>query len=451
VVVGGGFGGVNVSRVLAKSDVDLTIIDKTNHHLFQPLLYQVATGILPEGLIAPALRRVVQKQKNTKVVLGQVVDLDLQARTVGVVAPDGARITLPYDTLVVAAGATHAYFGHDEWEEFAPGMKTLEDARHLRNHILGAFEMAELATDPAERDACLSFVVVGAGPTGVEVVGQIAELAHRVLPGDYREIDTRQARIVLIEAAPAVLGPFDERLQRYTTRTLERMGVEVRCATAATAIDADGITVRNQDGEERIEARTKVWAAGVQASPLAKMLAEATGAETDRAGRIMVEPDCTLPGHPEVFAIGDMVSLNGLPGIAQPALQEGKYVGKVIRARLDGDTSVAPFKYFDKGTMATIGRTHAVARSGGMSFTGITAYLMWAFIHVLYLIGWGNRFGTLYSWGRSLWFTKNRAHRIITLDQAMDEIGVHGSAPADTTRSDIGSSDNGARQPSTTS
>jgi NADH dehydrogenase len=450
VVVGGGFGGVNVSRVLAKSDVDLTIIDRTNHHLFQPLLYQVATGILPEGLIAPALRRVVQKQKNTKVVLGQVVDLDLQARTVATIAPDGARITLPYDTLVVAAGATHAYFGHDEWEEFAPGMKTLEDARHLRNHILGAFEMAELATDPAERDACLSFVVVGAGPTGVEVVGQIAELAHRVLPGDYREIDTRQARIVLIEAAPAVLGPFDERLQRYTTRTLERMGVEVRCATAATAIDADGITVRNQDGEERIEARTKVWAAGVQASPLAKMLAEATGAETDRAGRIMVEPDCTLPGHPEVFAIGDMVSLNGLPGIAQPALQEGKYVGKVIRARLDGDTSVAPFKYFDKGTMATIGRTHAVARSGGMSFTGITAYLMWAFIHVLYLIGWGNRFGTLYSWGRSLWFTKNRAHRIITLDQAIDEIGVHGSAPADSTGSDIGSSDNGARQPSTT-
>ncbi len=446
VVVGGGFGGVNVSRVLAKSDVDLTIIDRTNHHLFQPLLYQVATGILPEGLIAPALRRVVQKQKNTKVVLGQVVDLDLQARTVAVVAPDGARMSLPYDTLVVAAGATHAYFGHDEWEEFAPGMKTLEDARHLRNHILGAFEMAELATDPAERDACLSFVVVGAGPTGVEVVGQIAELAHRVLPADYREIDTRQARIVLIEAAPAVLGPFDERLQRYTTRTLERMGVEVRCATAATAIDADGITVRNQDGEERIEARTKVWAAGVQASPLAKMLAEATGAETDRAGRIMVEPDCTLPGHPEVFAIGDMVSLNGLPGIAQPALQEGKYVGKVIRARLDGDTSVAPFKYFDKGTMATIGRTHAVARSGGMSFTGITAYLMWAFIHVLYLIGWGNRFGTLYSWGRSLWFTKNRAHRIITLDEAIDEIGGHGSAPADTA-----SSDNGARQPSTTS
>ena len=441
VVVGGGFGGVNVSRVLAKTDIDVTLIDRTNHHLFQPLLYQVATGILPEGLIAPALRRVVQKQKNTKVVLGDVVDIDVKAQTVWAVAPDGARKALPYDTLVVAAGATHAYFGHDEWAEYAPGMKTLEDARHLRNHILGAFEMADSATDPSVREAYLSFVVVGAGPTGVEVVGQIAELAHRVLPGDYRGIDTRQARIVLVEAAPAVLGPFDERLQRYTTRTLERMGVEVRCATMATEIDADGITVRNDDGEERIEAKTKVWAAGVQASPLAKVLASATGAETDRAGRIMVEPDCTIPGHPEVFAIGDMVSLNGLPGIAQPALQEGKYVGKVIRARLDGDTSAAPFKYFDKGSMATIGRTHAVARSGGMSFTGIVAYLMWAFIHVLYLIGWGNRFGTLYSWGRSLWFTKNRAHRTITLDQAIEEIGGHGSA------SGTNGSGNEARRP----
>ncbi len=442
VVVGGGFGGVNVSRVLAKADVDVTLIDRTNHHLFQPLLYQVATGILPEGLIAPALRRVVHKQENTNVVLGEVVDIDLTAQTVCAVAPDGAQISLPYDTLVVAAGATHAYFGHDEWAEFAPGMKTLEDARHLRNHILGAFEMADMATDESEREAYLSFVVVGAGPTGVEVVGQIAELAHRVLPGDYRRIDTRKARIVLIEAAPAVLGPFDERLQRYTTRTLERMGVEVRCATMATEIDADGITVRNDDGEERIVAKTKVWAAGVQASPLAKLLASATGAETDRAGRITVEPDCTVPGHPEVFAIGDMVSLNGLPGIAQPALQEGKYVGKVIRARLDGENSVAPFKYFDKGSMATIGRTHAVASSGGMSFTGITAYMMWAFIHVLYLIGWGNRFGTLYSWGRSLWFTKNRAHRTITLDQAIEEIGGRGPTGSATEEAE-----NGARQP----
>ena len=395
VVIGGGFGGVNVTRQLAKADVDVTIVDRTNHHLFQPLLYQVATGIMPEGLIAPAIRRVVRGQANTKVVLGEVTELDLARRQVSVVAPNGAPMELPYDTLVVAAGATHAYFGHDEWAAYAPGMKTLEDARHLRNHILGAFELAELTTDPAERAKDLTFVVVGAGPTGVEVVGQIAELAHRVLPDDYREIDTGKARIVLVEAAPAVLGPFDKKLQRYTQDRLERMGVEVRCGTMAIAMDDDSITVKSGEGEERISARTKVWAAGVQASPLAGLLARATGAETDRAGRIAVEPDCTLPGHPEVFAIGDMVSLNGLPGVAQPAIQEGKYVGKVIRARLDGDTSAAPFKYFDKGSMATIGRTHAVAHSGGMNFVGFPAYVMWAFIHVLYLIGWGNRLGHL--------------------------------------------------------
>ena len=422
VVIGGGFGGVNVTRQLAKADVDVTIVDRTNHHLFQPLLYQVATGIMPEGLIAPAIRRVVRGQANTKVVLGEVTELDLARRQVSVVAPNGASMELPYDTLVVAAGATHAYFGHDEWAAYAPGMKTLEDARHLRNHILGAFELAELTTDPAERAKDLTFVVVGAGPTGVEVVGQIAELAHRVLPDDYREIDTGKARIVLVEAAPSVLGPFDKKLQRYTQDRLERMGVEVRCGTMAIAMDDDSITVKSGEGEERISARTKVWAAGVQASPLAGLLARATGAETDRAGRIAVEPDCTLPGHPEVFAIGDMVSLNGLPGVAQPAIQEGKYVGKVIRARLDRDTSVAPFKYFDKGSMATIGRTHAVAHSGGMNFVGFPAYVMWAFIHVLYLIGWGNRLGTLYTWGRSLWFTKNRAHRIITRDQAYAEM-----------------------------
>jgi NADH dehydrogenase len=237
---------------------------------------------------------------------------------------------------------------------------------------------------------------------------------------------------VLVEAAPAVLGPFDQKLQRYTQARLERMGVEVRCGTMAIAMDDDSITVRSSDGEERIPARAKVWAAGVQASPLAGLLARDTGAETDRAGRIAVEPDCTLPGHPEVFAIGDMVSLNGLPGVAQPAIQEGRYVGKVIRARLDGDTSVAPFKYFDNGSMATIGRTHAVAHSGKMNFVGFPAYVMWAFIHVLYLIGWGNRLGTLYTWGRSLWFTQNRAHRIITLDQAYEEM-KHDRHATDTT------------------
>src|ERR1700752_2016389 len=306
VVVGGGFGGVNVARQLAKSDVDVTIVDRTNHHLFQPLLYQVATGIMPEGLIAPALRRVVRGQANTKVVLGEATDLDLAQHQVSAVAPTGALRELSYDASVVAAGATHAYFGHDEWATYAPGMKTLEDARHLRNQILGAFELAELTTDPAERAKDLTFVVVGAGPTGVEVVGQIAELAHRALPDDYRGIDTSKARIVLVEAASAVLGPFDKKLQRSTQERLERMGVEVRCDTMAIAMDDDSITVKSKDGEERIPARTKVWAAGVQASPLAGLLARATGAEKDRAGRIAVRPDCTLPGHPEVFPIGDM-------------------------------------------------------------------------------------------------------------------------------------------------
>jgi len=422
VVIGGGFGGVNATQALARADVDVTIVDRTNHHLFQPLLYQVATGILPEGLIAPALRSVIKKQANARALLAEVKHLDLDRRVVTAVAPDGRSLELPYDTLVVAGGATHAYFGRDEWAEFAPGMKTLDDARHLRSHILSAFEMGELATDPAVRARYLTFVVVGAGPTGVELVGQVAELAHKVLPRDYRSIDTTEARILLVEAAPAVLGPFHPKLQRYTRQRLEKMGVEVRLNTMAVALDHDGLTVKGPDGEERIPARTKIWAAGVQASPLARMLAEATGAETDRAGRVAVLPDCTLPGHPEVYAVGDMVSLNELPGVAQPAIQEGKYVGKVIRARLEGDTDVKPFRYFDKGSMATIGHLHAVADSRGLRFTGLLGYTMWGLIHVLYLVGWGNRLGTLYTWARALTFTKGRAHRIITMEQAQYEL-----------------------------
>jgi NADH:ubiquinone reductase (H+-translocating) len=418
VVVGGGFGGVNAARALARADVEVTIVDRTNHHLFQPLLYQVAAGILPEGLIAPALRSVIGKQANARALLAEVKDFDLAGRVVFAVAPDGRALELRYDTLVVAGGATHAYFGHEEWAEFAPGMKTLEDARQLRSHILSAFEMAELADDPAERARYLTFVVVGAGPTGVELVGQVAELAHQVLPRDYRSVDTTEARIVLVEAGPAVLGPFHPKLQAYTRRRLVKMGVEVRLDTMAVAMDHGSITVKGPDGDERIPAGTRIWAAGVQASPLARMLAEATGAETDRAGRVAVLPDCTLPGHPEVYAIGDMVWLNKLPGVAQPAIQEGKYVGKVIRARLEGDTDVKPFVYFDKGSMATIGHLHAVTDARGLRFTGIAGYTMWGFIHLLYLVGWGNRIGTLYTWARALTFTKGRAHRIITVEQA---------------------------------
>jgi NADH:ubiquinone reductase (H+-translocating) len=430
VVVGGGFGGVNATHALAKADVDVTVVDRTNHHLFQPLLYQVAAGILAEGLVAPALRSVIKKQANARALLAEVTHLDLDTKVVHAVAPDGRKLELAYDTLVVAGGATHSYFGRNEFAEFAPGMKTLEDARHLRSHILSAFEMAELATDPQERSEWLTFVVIGAGPTGVELVGQVAELAHMVLPRDYRSVDTTEAKILLLEGAGAVLGPFDPKLQRYTQARLEKMGVEVRLNTLAVDMDQESITVKGPGGVERIPTRTRIWAAGVQASPLAKMLAEATGAETDRAGRVTVNPDCTLPGHPEVFAVGDMVSLNRLPGVAQPAIQEGKYVGKAIKARLAGKPKIEPFQYVDKGSMATIGHLHAVADAFGRKFTGVTGYTMWGLVHVTYLIGWGNRLGTVYTWARSLTFTKNRAHRIITFEQAKQELGTApGAAP----------------------
>jgi NADH dehydrogenase len=320
--------------------------------------------------------------------------------------------------LVVASGATHSYFGKDQYAEFAPGMKTIEDARFTRDAILSKFEMAELATDPQERAEWLTFVVVGAGPTGVELVGQIAELAHQVLPRDFRDIDTREARIVLLEGAPSVLPPFEEKLQRYTHRMLEKMGVEVHTNTLAVGMDHDSVTAKGPDGVETIRARTRIWAAGVQASPLAMLLANRTGAETDRAGRIAVNPDCTLPGHPEVFAIGDMALLNKLPGVAQPAIQEGKYVGKVIKARLAGRPDVGPFQYHDRGSMATIGHKYAVANAFGRKITGLAAYLMWAFVHVMYLVGWGNRLGTIYTWTRALYFSKNRPHRMITFDSA---------------------------------
>src|SRR5919106_1210748 len=386
VVVGGGFGGLNVAHGLDGVDVDVTLVDRTNHHLFQPLLYQVATGILPPGLIAPALRGVVRDESNVRTLLAEVRDIDLDARIVRAHGPDDRTIELPYDTLVVAAGATHSYFGNDRFAEFAPGMKTIEDARYLRDAILAKFEMAEIATDPQERADWLTFVVVGAGPTGVELVGQIAELAHAVLP------------------------PFAPRLQRYTQRVLERMGVEVRLNTLAVDMDHHSITVKGPNGLETIRTRTRIWAAGVQASPLARLLAERTGAETDRAGRVAVNPDCTLPGHPEVFAIGDMVLLNKLPGVAQPAIQEGKYVAGVIKARLEGDKAPEPFQYHDKGSMATIGHKHAVADAFGLKLTGLPAYVMWGLVHVAYLIDWGNRLGTLYAWSRALYAINNRGN-----------------------------------------
>jgi NADH dehydrogenase len=422
VVIGGGFGGLNATRALADADVDITVVDRTNHHLFQPLLYQVAAGILSPGLIAPALRGILKDQRNARVLLAEVYDIDLDAKVVHAHGPDDRDVELPYDTLIVAAGASHSYFGKDEFAEFAPGMKTIEDARFIRDTILAKFEMAEVATDPAERAEWLTFVVIGAGPTGVELAGQIAELAHTVLPKDYRSVNTREARIVLLEGAPAVLPPFDKTLQAYTQRELEKMGIEVITGGLAVAMDHESITYKDSEGLHTIRGRTRIWAAGVAASPLAKLVAQKAGVETDRAGRLPVQPDCTVPGHPEVFAIGDMVSLNKLPGVAQPALQEGKYVGHVIEKRLAGDTAVKPFHYFDKGSMATIGYGAAVADAFHVKVTGLIAYLMWAGVHVWYLIGWGNRFLTIYQWARNLVFTKNRNHRIITFTRSKRDL-----------------------------
>jgi NADH:ubiquinone reductase (H+-translocating) len=420
VIVGGGFGGVRVANALRHADVDVTLVDRTNHHLFQPLLYQVATGILSPGLIAPALRRVVKKQSNIRTLLAEVHDIDLQRKVVQALGPNEQHIHLPYDYLVVAGGATHAYFGHDEWARFAPGMKSIEDARMLRSQILGAYELAELATDEKEKDAYLTFVVVGAGPTGVEVTGQLAELARHVLPDEYRSIDTRQAKIILLDAAPSVLPSFAPKLQRYTQRRMEKMGVDVRLNTAATEMDRQSITVTGPNGVETIVARTKIWAAGVQASPLAALLAKATGTATDRAGRVEVDPDCSLPGAEGVYAIGDMVNtVDRLPGVAQVAMQQGTYVGRLIARRVQGDsTTPAPFRYVDKGSMATIGARQAVADVRGIKITGWAGYLLWCYVHVMFLIGWGNRIGTLYNWVRSLRYARHRGHRLINMAHA---------------------------------
>lgn len=422
VIVGGGFAGVQAARALAHDDVDITIVDRTNHHLFQPLLYQVATGILSPGLIAPALRAMLKKQRNARVVLAEVEDIDLDTKTVRSVALDGQAVIVPFDSLVVAAGATHAYFGHPEWAEHAPGMKTIDDARLLRSRILSAYELAEISTREADQQAYSTFVVIGAGPTGVELAGQLSELSRYVLPREYRAIDTRQARIILLDAAPAVLPPFQKKLQQYTRKTLEKKGIEVRLNTLATDMDADSITVKGPEGTERIVARTKIWAAGVQASPLADIVAKATSGEIDRAGRLLVDPDLSVPGCEDVYAVGDMVStIDRLPGVAPVAMQQGTYVGKLIGSRVRGDrTTPAPFQYRDRGSMATIGAREAVADVKGAPVTGWAAYLLWCYIHIAFMIGWGNRFGTLYNWLRSLRYARLRGHRPIANSAAVD-------------------------------
>ncbi|HSE07501.1 MAG TPA: NAD(P)/FAD-dependent oxidoreductase [Nocardioidaceae bacterium] len=416
VVIGSGFGGLFGTKALRRSDVDITMVAKTTHHLFQPLLYQVATGILSEGEIAPPTREVLARQKNARVILGEVTDIDLEARTVTSHVLNRETVT-PYDSLIVAAGAGQSYFGNDHFSEFAPGMKSIDDALELRGRIFGAFELAEIADDEEEIERLLTFVVVGAGPTGVEMAGQIAELAHRTLKHDFRKINTREARVILVDAAPQVLPPFGAKLGEKTKRALEGLGVEVQLGAMVVDVDERGLELQDKDGtRRRIDAVTKVWAAGVQASSLGKVLSEQTGAPLDRAGRIGVNPDLTLPGHPEVFVVGDMISLNNLPGVAQVALQGAKYAAKEIDNRIKGRPAQGPFKYFDKGSMATISRFRAVAMIGKVRLTGFLAWLMWLAVHLVYITGFKNRVTALLHWFVSF-IGRGRSERTATEQQ----------------------------------
>ncbi|MEO6790936.1 MAG: NAD(P)/FAD-dependent oxidoreductase [Ornithinibacter sp.] len=425
VVIGSGFGGLFGTQALKRrKDVEITLIAKTAQHLFQPLLYQVATGILSEGEIAPSTREILSRQKNARVVLGTVTDVDLEARTV-TSSILGRESVTPYDSLLVSAGAGQSWFGHDEFARYAPGMKSIDDALELRGRIFGAFELAEQARSEAESQRDLTFVVVGAGPTGVEMAGQIAELSGRTLKNDFRRIDPTGARVILLDGADQVLPAFGERLGGSARRRLEEMGVEVRLGTMVTDVDDTGITVKEKDGSSsRIEALTKVWAAGVQASPLGAQIGAQSGATVDRSGRVEVLPDLTVPGHPEVFVVGDMMSLDDLPGVAQVAIQGARYAAKEITGRLDGKEAQGPFTYFDKGSMATISRFSAVASIGKLRFSGFIAWLLWLGVHLVYIIGFKNRVTTLLHWAVSF-LGRGRAERVATEQQVFGRRALH--------------------------
>ena len=413
VIVGAGFGGLFAAKFLKRAPVEITLVDRTNHHLFQPLLYQVATGILPPGAVTAPTREVLRKHANAKVELGDVVDVDLVKKMVAVVRPDGRRAALPYDSLVVAAGVGQSYFGHDEFAEWAPGMKTLADALMQRERIFGAFEMAELEDDLDSRRAWLTFVVVGGGPTGVEISGQIAELARRALKDNFRRFDPADVRVVLFEGGKEILASFGDRLSERARTTLEKGGVEVRTGAIVTGVDADGVDVKGAAGtNERYRSKTTIWAAGVSASPLAKVLAEASGAELDRAGRIKVESDCSLRGHPEVYVVGDMMNFDNLPGVAEVALQSGIHAAKTIRRRLAGKES-QPFKYHDLGSMAAVSRRHAIVSVHGFRFSGFLGWMMWLFVHLASLTGFKSRFKALAGWGLSF-LGASRTERALT-------------------------------------
>ena len=412
VILGGGFGGLSAAQKLKHAPVDVTLIDRCNFHLFQPLLYQVATGSLSPANISGPLRQVLKHNKNTTVVLGEAVDIDPQKHQV--ILSDGA---IGYDTLIVATGSSHQYFGHDEWEKFAPGLKTIEDATDMRSRILLAFEAAERETDPEKLKEWMTFVIVGAGPTGAELAGALGEIANDTLKHDFRRINPTEAQIILVEGTDRVLPTYPPKLSEAARKMLERLKVTVRTGAMVTDVKAHSVTIKSGDHSEIIPTRTILWAAGVLASPLGLALAKRLGVKTDRAGRVIVDPDMTIPGHPEIFVIGDLSSFTHqtgkpLPGVAQPAIQQGRYVAKVIERRLRGE-KMPPFRYFDKGNLATIGRGAAVADLNFMTLTGLPAWLVWIFIHLMYIVEFQNRLLVFLQW-MWLYVTFDRSARLIT-------------------------------------
>lgn len=411
VIIGGGFGGLAAAQALKGAPVEVALIDRRNFHLFQPLLYQVATGWLSPANIASTLRATLKRQKNTRVLLAEAAGIDPRRRRV--LLSDGE---IGYDTLILATGSRHHYFGNDRWQQFAPGLKTIEDATEIRRRILLAFESAERESDVAKLDAWLTFAIVGGGPTGVELAGALGEIAHDTLKHDFRNIDPSKTRILLIEGAERILPAYPEELSLKASAALQRLGVSVRADALVSDMNAEAVIVKQGEMSERIPCRTVIWAAGVQASPLGRILANGSGAKLDRAGRIEVEPDLTLPGHPEIFVIGDLANYphqtgKPLPGIAPVALQQGRYAGRAIAARIN-HVQVAPFRYRDRGSMAIVGRASAVADLGRLRFSGYFAWLLWLFVHLIQLIEFQNRILVLVQWGW-YYFTRNRAARLI--------------------------------------
>ena len=414
VIIGGGFGGLRAARALKSAAVEVTLIDRRNYHLFQPLLYQVATGSLSPGQIAAPIRGVLSRQKNTRVLMGDVVDIDPLAKRV--VLADGAAIE--YDSLIVAAGSQTSYYGHDEWRQWAPGMKSIEEATNIRHKILYGFEVAERLTDPAERRAWLRFVIVGAGPTGVELAGAIAEIARQTLKNDFRSIRSQDAEIVLLDGAPRVLMSFPEDLAQKAAASLAKLGVHAKTGVMVKDVDHDGVTVESHGATDRLESRTVIWAGGVTTPPLAHTLARRTNAETDRGGRIKVNSDLTIPNYPDVYVVGDLALASGpdgkpLSGLAQVAMQGGTYAAKAIVRKVEGRTPLRPFKYFDKGELAVIGRAAAIANIFGFHLSGLLAWLIWVLVHLMYIVQFRSRLTVFIEWGIED-LTFSRGARLIT-------------------------------------